>query len=302
MMQRILTGLTLGVAAALLVAPAVAIERCTGSCSILDVLDDTDGTPTLSIDFTQAPNDGQGERGNDEIAALAFTVGIPGTGTATPLQLANCADANGDGLPDAAQPGSAIASGFKLVIENWQCTNRNRCLCPGEGQSRDNFINIAVYGPKDLPAEGAPVIPVLPSGRLVDIALQATAGTVEQNVTAHIFSELDDPLSLPKPQFGAFVSQGDKSAVDETADRGADRLKIDPRDGIVRVVPATCACLGDCNRNGSVTVDELVKGVNIALGSADLDTCPCFDGNSDRQVAINELVGAVNSALNGCPQ
>ncbi|MDX2169256.1 MAG: hypothetical protein SF182_19455 [Deltaproteobacteria bacterium] len=54
---------------------------------------------------------------------------------------------------------------------------------------------------------------------------------------------------------------------------------------------------GDCNGNGAVTVDELVRGVNIALGSAALDSCPSFDPNGDGMVAVNELVRAVANAL-----
>jgi hypothetical protein len=60
------------------------------------------------------------------------------------------------------------------------------------------------------------------------------------------------------------------------------------------------ACTGDCNDDNNVTVDELVRGVNIALGTADLDTCPSFDTSEDGQVTVNELVRAVNNALTGC--
>ncbi len=59
-------------------------------------------------------------------------------------------------------------------------------------------------------------------------------------------------------------------------------------------------CIGDCNGDGEVTVDELIKGVNIALGSLSFDDCPSFDGNSDGAVTVDELVKAVNAALNGC--
>jgi hypothetical protein len=49
-----------------------------------------------------------------------------------------------------------------------------------------------------------------------------------------------------------------------------------------------------------VAVDELVKGVNIALGNVLLDGCLPFDTNRDRMVTVDELVAAVNAALNGC--
>jgi len=59
-------------------------------------------------------------------------------------------------------------------------------------------------------------------------------------------------------------------------------------------------CPGDCRLDGVVTVDELLKGVNIALGVVDLGVCPAFDTNRDEQVTVNELLQAVNAALGGC--
>ncbi|MBI3782181.1 MAG: hypothetical protein HY270_02150 [Deltaproteobacteria bacterium] len=59
-------------------------------------------------------------------------------------------------------------------------------------------------------------------------------------------------------------------------------------------------CVGDCNGDGEVTVDELITGVNIALGSANLSACAVFDANGDGEVTIDEILSAVNSALNGC--
>jgi PKD repeat protein len=59
-------------------------------------------------------------------------------------------------------------------------------------------------------------------------------------------------------------------------------------------------CIGDCNGDGPVTVDELLKGINIGLGNQQLLTCPAFDANRDGQVTVDELVAAVNAALNGC--
>ena len=63
---------------------------------------------------------------------------------------------------------------------------------------------------------------------------------------------------------------------------------------------AGAACAGDCHDDGEVTVDELILGVNIALGSAIVDQCPALDSSGDRNLTINELIGAVNNALGGC--
>ncbi|HVN88051.1 MAG TPA: hypothetical protein VMW17_24680 [Candidatus Binatia bacterium] len=61
------------------------------------------------------------------------------------------------------------------------------------------------------------------------------------------------------------------------------------------------ACVGDCDGSNTVSVDELVKGVNIALGLADPSTCPAFDEDKSNTVTVDELVKGVNNALSGCP-
>jgi hypothetical protein len=61
------------------------------------------------------------------------------------------------------------------------------------------------------------------------------------------------------------------------------------------------ACVGDCNRDGAVTVDELVLGVNIALGNAEIEQCRAFDANGDGLITVDELIQGVNNALDGCP-
>jgi len=67
-------------------------------------------------------------------------------------------------------------------------------------------------------------------------------------------------------------------------------------------VGALDTCIGDCNADGEVTVDELVTGVSIALGETALGACPAFDGNQDSEVTVDEVVNAVGSALVGCPK
>jgi hypothetical protein len=59
-------------------------------------------------------------------------------------------------------------------------------------------------------------------------------------------------------------------------------------------------CAGDCNKDGSVTVDELVLGLDIALGTGTAE-CRFIDSDCDRSVGIDDLVDAVGSALDGCP-
>jgi hypothetical protein len=60
-------------------------------------------------------------------------------------------------------------------------------------------------------------------------------------------------------------------------------------------------CPGDCNGNFVVSVDELVLGVDIALGLAPLTDCPRLDANDDGEAGIDDVVAAVGSAIDGCP-
>ncbi len=59
-------------------------------------------------------------------------------------------------------------------------------------------------------------------------------------------------------------------------------------------------CAGDCAGDGEVTVDELLRMVNIALGSAPVETCLAGDTNGDGEITIDEILRGVNSALFGC--
>jgi hypothetical protein len=70
--------------------------------------------------------------------------------------------------------------------------------------------------------------------------------------------------------------------------------------GPVATATSTPACPGDCTGDGSVAVNELIVGVNIALGNAVTSACPPFDRNADGTVSISELIAAVGAALNGC--
>lgn len=67
------------------------------------------------------------------------------------------------------------------------------------------------------------------------------------------------------------------------------------------VVPvASAACVGDCDGNGLVTVDELLRGARMALGALPNDACVAMGNGGDR-VTIGEVVAAVDSLLHGCP-
>ncbi len=68
----------------------------------------------------------------------------------------------------------------------------------------------------------------------------------------------------------------------------------------VVLLDAVPPCVGDCNSDGAVAVNELLTMVNVALGNAQIGSCPLGDANGDAQVTINEILAAVNNALSGC--
>src|SRR5215468_6171464 len=63
---------------------------------------------------------------------------------------------------------------------------------------------------------------------------------------------------------------------------------------------AAVGCVGDCDGDDRVTIDEIVTGVNVALGSLSLDRCRSFDCDGNGEVTVDCLIRAVIGALNGC--
>lgn len=58
-------------------------------------------------------------------------------------------------------------------------------------------------------------------------------------------------------------------------------------------------CVGDCDGDGIVTIDEILRAVSIALDTAATE-CEAADANADGDVTVDELVLIVGNALAGC--
>jgi len=63
---------------------------------------------------------------------------------------------------------------------------------------------------------------------------------------------------------------------------------------------ATASCVGDCDGDGQVTVDEILTLIDVALGSAAITQCEPGDSNRDGRITIDEILIAVDNGLNGC--
>ena len=103
---------------------------------------------------------------------------------------------------------------------------------------------------------------------------------------------VDLPTTTPTPSRTTTPSPTPSPSVTPTPSP-TPSPSVTPTPSLTPVPP----CLGDCNDDSAVTVDELVTGMGIVLGTLPRDACPFFNTNA----TVHELVKAVNEALNGCP-
>jgi len=59
-------------------------------------------------------------------------------------------------------------------------------------------------------------------------------------------------------------------------------------------------CDGDCHGADAVSVVDLIIGVNIALGTSSVTQCPAIDSDGNGAVTVDDIIRAVNRALGGC--
>jgi hypothetical protein len=67
------------------------------------------------------------------------------------------------------------------------------------------------------------------------------------------------------------------------------------------------ACGGDCDGDGTVTIGEVTRAVNLFLGQPLCNpgnpalSCPVADTDGNGIVSIGEVLQSVNRFANGCP-
>ncbi len=76
-------------------------------------------------------------------------------------------------------------------------------------------------------------------------------------------------------------------------------LSIEKEGGGVLAIDQVSTCVGDCDGNDKVAINELIVGVNIALGRQSVNACPAFV-SSLGTVDIARLIQGVDNALKGC--
>ena len=69
---------------------------------------------------------------------------------------------------------------------------------------------------------------------------------------------------------------------------------------LVATAAPAAACVGDCNDDDRVLVNELVTMVNVALETTPLTACAAGDADQNGAIAVDEILAGVNHALAGC--
>jgi hypothetical protein len=148
-----------------------------------------------------------------------------------------------------------------------------------------HFVDISAIGKMEVPAYGAEEIcnyHVVPADMLVT---ELSSHVHKRGKRFRIFA-------------GRFACAGGPHAGDPCSPFGPDPGV--PVADLCAGAPCSSKlppAVGDCNGDLDVTINEVVRGVAIALGQASVSDCPRFDRNEDGKVRIDEILGAVSSAI-----
>lgn len=143
------------------------------------------------------------------------------------------------------------------------------------------------------------------SVRVVDIASRSLVGEIPGELFAGEFAgevafSLDGQLAfVARTSTVAMVDTGSRAVTAEIpVGCAAAGMAVAP----VAIASAPEACAGDCDGDGRVTVEELVRGVPFLTGATFVDQCTVLDRNGDRVVDASEFRAALEQALRGCPK
>ena len=153
------------------------------------------------------------------------------------------------------------------------------------------------HGPLYAPSVRVGFSEAMDPNTITEASVTVTTTTGRQVATLVRWDDVSNQaVALPREpwQDGSYV------ATVNTAVRDASGNALPAEHSWSFGILTASSCVGDCNGDKEVTIDELVKGVNIALGIASLADCVAFETNDDGTVTVDELIQGVNAALTGC--
>ena len=202
-----------------------------------------------------------------------------------------------------------------------QLNNNSNAGTSAEGLCVEYNINIDPYGPINPancdaclnasqprgPCTTPPCVKtqggcmLLPAGDLrIDPRLVNPAGSDGCLGGRHFWDD-DFHLAKTSPGIDFSMQAAETLGMDVRTTQVDNTLDTGPVDSGFHYLPVTPtdipALAGDCDGNRCVTVDELIRGVLIALDALPVENCAAFDLDHDGRVTVDELVRAVGDAF-----
>ncbi len=142
----------------------------------------------------------------------------------------------------------------------------------------------------------------LPAPLIVSAAATQVSGTACDGCLVEVFSDAGDEGGTYEGNVTASATGGWKFVEGSGLSGPHVTALATDTDGNTSgfSAPANIGCVGDCDGENGVTVDELITLANIALGTFPVSHCAAGDANGDLRITIDELLTAVNNALRGC--
>jgi hypothetical protein len=253
--------------------------------------------------------DAGGDAGTERAQSIPITIGAADFALPGALELIATAPARTDAAVAAraaatvtVDASSGVAAEFEpgVALLPAPGTTRVQVVVRNTGNVEDMYtaaitsvsgpLTVSLVGLDGVAAQEVPFfrVPGLAGGALsLDAGL--TAATQGQ-VTVTVTSLADSARVATAP---LLVAVGEATATPVPSATPTPTATPEPP----CLQPCTCDCDGDC----MVTVSEMIRAVLISLGETTLDQCSAADRNKDGMVTVDELVSGVHNALNGCP-